>query len=150
MIAFLRNVFCTWICLYLAIGQVALANPNDPTPVKQGDPAPFNGILIPTLKAAEMTARLEQSESLCLARIDSSVASAVNQKQFLLNNCESSKKIMDDLYKSRLTAQTNYSDFLEKRITSPGLSKEWVFIIGIVAGVGITIGAGYAMTEAGR
>tara|TARA_B100000161_G_C33354419_1_gene326086 strand:- start:162 stop:614 length:453 start_codon:yes stop_codon:yes gene_type:complete len=150
MITFLRNAICVWICLFLSVGQVALANPNDPAPLKQGEPAPFNGVLIPTLKAAEMTARLEQSESLCLARVESSVASAVNQKQFLLNNCESSKKIMDDLYKSRLDAQTNYSDFLEKRVTSPGLSKEWVFIIGIVAGVGITIGAGYAMAEAGK
>ena len=150
MIAFFRNVLCIWICSYLALSPVALANPTDPTPIKQGDPAPFNGVLIPTLKAAEMTARLEQSESLCLARIESSVASAVNQKQFLLNNCESSKKIMEDLHNSRLTAQINYSDFLEKRVTSPGLSKEWVFIIGIVAGVGITIGAGYAMAEAGK
>ena len=150
MIAFLRNVLCMWVCVCLAFGQAALANPAEPTPIKQGDPAPFNGVLIPTLKAAEMTARLEQSESLCIARVDSAVAAAVNQKQFLLNNCESSKKIMDDLYNSRLKAQTNYSDFLEKRVTAPGLSKEWVFIIGIVAGVGITIGAGYAMAEAGR
>ena len=134
----------------MALGGSAFANPNDPTPVKQGDPAPFNGILIPTLKAAEMTARLEQSESLCLARVESAVAAAVNQKELLLNNCESSKKIMSDLYNTRLTAQTNYSDFLEKRITSPKLSREWVFIIGIVAGVGITIGAGYAMAEAGK
>ena len=150
MFAFFRNVICVWVCLFLAFGQIAFADPVDPTPIKQGDPAPFNGVLIPTLKAAEMTARLEQSESLCIARIESSVATAVNQKQFLLNNCESSKKIMDDLYTSRLAAQTNYSDFLEKRVTSPGLSKEWVFIIGIVAGVGITIGAGYAMAEASR
>ena len=96
MIAFFRNVLCIWICSYLALGPAALANPAAPTPIQQGEPAPFNGVLIPTLKAAEMTARLEQSESLCLARIESSVASAVNQKQFLLNNCESSKKIMDD------------------------------------------------------
>lgn len=150
MITFFRNAICVWICFCLALGGSAFANPNDPTPVKQGDPAPFNGILIPTLKAAEMTARLEQSESLCLARVESAVAAAVNQKELLLNNCESSKKIMSDLYNTRLTAQTNYSDFLEKRITSPKLSREWVFIIGIVAGVGITIGAGYAMAEAGK
>ena len=85
MYTFFRNVVCVWICLFLSFGQAAFANPNEPTPIKQGEPAPFNGVLIPTLKAAEMTARLEQSESLCLARIDSSVASAVNQKQFLLN-----------------------------------------------------------------
>ena len=147
----LRNLFCGWICFWLTFHPaISLAEQPDPAPLQQGQVAPFSGVLIPTLKAAEMTVKLEQADSLCLTKTESAVATAVNKTQLLLNNCSDSKKIMEQMYKTQLAAQTDYIDFLEKKATAPGISKEWVFIIGIVAGVGITIGAGYAMSEASR
>lgn len=147
----LRNLSCGWICFWLAFHPaISIAEQPDPAPLQQGQVAPFNGVLIPTLKAAEMTVKLEQADSLCLTRIDAAVAAAVNKSQLLLNNCSDSKKIMEKMYKTQLEAQGEYIDFLEKKASAPGISKEWVFIIGIVAGVGITIGAGYAMNSASK
>ena len=61
---------------------------------------------------------------------------------------EAWKNASEEMYKAQLVSQKEYIDFLEKRATSPRISQEVVFIIGIVAGVGITIGAGYAMNQA--
>ena len=147
----LKNSLCGWVCFWLAFHPaICFADEPDPVPIKQGQAAPFNGILIPTLKAAEMTVKLEQSENLCLARIETAVATAINQKQLLLNNCVDSKKIIGDMHLAQITSQQDYIKFLENKATAPKISKEWVFIIGVVAGVGLTIGAGYAMVEAGR
>ena len=55
---------------------------------------------------------------------------------------------MEETYTSQLVANRDYIDFLEKKAMGPRIPQEWVFIIGIVAGAGIAIGAGYAMHEA--
>jgi len=97
-----------------------------------------------------MTVKLEQAKSLCLTRTQTAVDIAINQKQLLLNNCIDSKKIIGDMHLAQIASQHDYIKFLEDKATAPKISKEWVFIIGVVAGVGLTIGAGYAMVEAGR
>ena len=147
---------CSWICCWLALYPAivhaqdteAPANSEQPTPLLTGEIAPFNGILIPTLKAAEMTSRLEQQEAQCGIRVESEVATAISRSQLLLDNCNSARTIYTEMYTSQLLAQRDYIDFLEKRATGPKIPQEVVFIIGIVAGVGLTIGAGYAMHAA--
>lgn len=151
MKAILTNLFCSWVCFCLIFHPaIAFADEPNPAPLKKGQTAPFNGVLIPTLKAAEMTVRLEQADSFCTAKLDSAVASAVNQKQLLLNNCVDSRKIIDNMHTEQIAYQRDYIKFLENEAVAPKISKEWVFIIGVVAGVGLTIGAGYAMVEVGR
>ena len=59
----LRNLFCGWTCFWLAFHPaITLADAPDPAPLQQGQSAPFSGVLIPTLKAAEMTVKLEQAD----------------------------------------------------------------------------------------
>ena len=151
MKAILTNLFCGWVCFCLIFHPaIVLADGPNPTPLEKGQTAPFNGVLIPTLKAAEMTVRLEQADGFCAAKLDSAVASAVNQKQLLLNNCLDSKKIIGNMHTEQILYQRDYIKFLENEAVAPKMSKEWVFIIGVVAGVGLTLGAGYAMIEVGR
>lgn len=148
MITFLKRVMCALLIFSIALyPATALAEENDPAALRAGEPAPFNGVLIPTLKAAEMTTRLEQAEPLCLAKTEAAVAAAVNKSNLLLSNCLDSKKIIQDMHNEQILAQKDYIKFLEKKVTAPQISKEWVFVIGVVAGVGLTIGAGYAMAE---
>ncbi len=144
---------CVWICSWLAFypamtyAQDATTQPS-PAPLNEGQVAPFNGVLIPTFQAAEMTARLEEQESLCNIRVESAVQAAQSRSQLLLDNCTSSRQIYTEMYTAQLASQREYIDFLEKRATGPKIPQEVVFIIGIVAGVGLTIGAGYAMHNA--
>jgi len=152
------NFICVWVCFWLAFHPAITyaqdsdttesTTTNQPAALQTGDIAPFNGVLIPTLQAAEMTARLEQQEQQCNIRVESEVATALNRSQLLLDNCNSSRTIYTEMYTSQLQSQREYIDFLEKRATGPKVPQEWVFIIGIVAGVGLTIGAGYAMHAA--
>ena len=154
----LTNSICAWICCWLAFyPAITYAQDSEstdstaqvqPTPLQTGAVAPFNGILIPTLQAAEMTARLEQQESFCNARITTEVETALSRSQLLLDNCTSARQVYEEMYTSQLASQREYIDFLEKKATGPKIPQEVVFIIGIVAGVGITIGAGYAMHAA--
>lgn len=152
MSRFFLNVMCSWICCFLILyPTVTYADEvvvEQPTPLKAGTPAPFNGVLIPTLQAAEMTAKLEQQESKCNLRVQTEVERALSRSQLLLDNCTSSREIYDEMYKTQLASQQDYINFLEKRASGPKISQEVVFIIGVIAGVGITIGAGYAMTQA--
>tara|TARA_B100000212_G_scaffold209674_1_gene158343 strand:- start:93 stop:563 length:471 start_codon:yes stop_codon:yes gene_type:complete len=148
------NFVCSWVCCWLAFypalahAQETEVTTNQPIPLTTGDTAPFNGVLIPTLQAAEMTARLEQQEAQCNLRIESEIQTALSRSQLLLDNCNSFRQTYDEMYKSQLASQRDYIDFLEKKATAPKIPREVVFIIGIVAGVGITIGAGYAMHAA--
>ena len=118
---------------------------EQPTPLRTGESAPFNGVLIPTLQAAEMTARLEQQEAQCNLRVQTEVQRALSQKQLLLDNCNSARQTYEEMYRTQLASQREYIDFLEKKAMGPRIPQEVVFIIGIAAGVGITIGAGYAI-----
>lgn len=154
----LTNFMCGWICFWMAFhpaityaqdsGSNESATTVQPTPLITGESAPFNGILIPTLQAAEMTARLEQQEQQCSIRVASEVELALNRSQLLLDNCNSARSTYTEMYTSQLQAQREYIDFLEKKAIAPKVPREWVFIIGVVAGVGLTIGAGYAMHSA--
>ena len=151
------NVMCAWICCWLAFYPAVVhaqdsqpANVEQPTPLQAGDAAPFNGVLIPTIQAAEMTARLEQQEAQCSLRVQTEVQRALSQKQLLLDNCNTTRLAYEEMYRTQLTSQREYIDFLEKKASGPRIPQEVVFIIGIVAGVGITIGAGYAMHSAAQ
>ena len=153
MKSILRQLICAWICYWLAFNPslaYAEENQQDPTPVTKGQPAPYAGVLFSTLKAAELTARLEAQQSLCDAKTKKEVDAAVSVVQLRLDNCSSSRQVLEDMYKTQIQSQKEYIDFLEKKATKPKLSSEVVFIIGIVAGVGITIGAGYAMNQASQ
>lgn len=154
MKSILRQLICAWICCWLAVNPTLSyaqdGSQPDPTPVKQGEPVPYSGVLFSTLKAAELTARLEAQQTLCEARVKKEVDLAVSVVQLKLDNCSSSRQVLEGMYKTQIQSQREYIDFLEKKATKPKLSGEVVFIIGIVAGVGITIGAGYAMSQASQ
>lgn len=149
------NVICTWICCWLAI-QPAVSYAQDDTsppetqvtPVQAGEVVPYNGVLFSTLKAAELTAQLEQSESVCNLRVEREVALVKSNLQLQLDNCTSTRTVYEEMYKTQIQSQQDYIKFLERKASGPRIPQEVVFIVGIVAGVGITIGAGYAMHQA--
>ena len=142
-----KNLFCVYFCSWL-IAFPTLTYAADPIPVSEGDTVPFDGVLFTNEDAARLLASLETQESTCQARIEHEVATAVNEKQLLLNICESNLNLRTQMYEQRLVFYTDYSQQLESRLTKPKLSPELTLFIGILAGVGLTIGAGVAMNQA--
>jgi len=136
-----------WISAFL-IFYPTISYGAEPIPIKEGDPAPFDGVILTTTDAAVLLANLEQQQTRCQANIDLAVSTALAAKQLELDTCNSNFQIRTDLYETQLTGYRDYNIFLEERLTKPKLSPEWVLIIGIVTGVGITIGAGVAMNQA--
>ena len=126
----------------------AISHAGEPVPINEGDPAPFTGVILTTADAAVLLANLDQQTSRCQANIDLAVATAVAAKQLELDTCNSNFQIRTDFYNTQLTAYRDYNGYLEQRLTRPKLPPEWALVIGIVAGVGITIGAGVAMNQA--
>ena len=145
LINILFAYFCAWLVIF-----PTLAHGDEPTPIQEGELAPFSGILFPTIDAAKLLSSLEQQESACQARIELGIAEALAANQLLLDTCTSNLQIRTDMYDLQLSGYRDYTNFLEKKAVQPGISREWVLVIGILTGVGITIGAGVAMNQASR
>ena len=141
------TIITAWICAFL-IFHPAISYAADPVPIKEGEPAPFDGVILTTPDAAVLLANLEQQNVRCQASIDLAVSTAIAAKQLELDTCNSNFVIRTDLYNTQLAGYRDYSIYLEERLTRPKLRPEWALVIGIVAGVGITIGAGVAMNQA--
>ena len=148
---FLRNIALT--CLTVALGFFPAGAHGDdpvveePTGIKQGEVAPFAGVLFPTVTAAQLLADLEASTQRCEAATELAVSEAVNRQQLLLDTCNSNLQIRTEMYESRLQGMQDYNTFLEQRLTKKKISPEWTFIIGIATGVGVTLASGYAIHE---
>ena len=135
-----------WICAFLVLCPT-LSYAEDPVPINEGEPAPFTGVLLRTDDAARLLLTLEQQQAQCQAQIDFAVLTAVSAKQLELDTCNSNLQIRSELYETQLSGYQDYSVFLETQITKPKFPQEVTFILGILAGVGITIGAGYAINQ---
>jgi len=142
----LQTIILAWVCTFLVLYPVT-SYADEPVPIKEGDPAPFDGVILTTTSAAELLLTLEQQQMRCQTQIDFAVATAINAKQLELDTCNSNLQIRTDLFNTQLSGYQDYSQFLEERILKPKIPPEVVFIIGVVAGVGITIGAGYAINQ---
>ncbi len=144
---FFQTLLLVWICAFLVFNPT-ISYAADPVPIKEGEAAPFDGVILTTEDAAILLANLEQQNVRCQANIDLAVVTAVAAKQLELDTCNSNFQIRTDLYNTQLAGYRDYSQFLEQRVTRPKLGPEWTLLIGIVTGVGITIGAGYALNQA--
>jgi len=144
---FFNTVIVAWICAFLVM-YPAISYADEPVPINEGEPAPFTGVILTTEDAATLLANLEQQNERCQASIDLAVTTAVSAKQLELDTCNSNFQIRTDFYNTQLAAYRDYNIYLEERLTKPRLSPEWALVIGIDAGVGITIGAGVAMNQA--
>ena len=143
----IQTIMCAWICAFLVF-YPTLSYADDPIPIKEGDPAPFDGVILTTADAAVLLANLEQQQARCQANIDLAVSTAIAAKQLELDTCNSNFQIRTNLYDTQLAAYQDYNVFLEDRLTKPKFPPELVLVIGILTGVGITIGAGVAMNQA--
>ena len=141
-----QHLMLAWICAFLVL-HPAVSYADEPVPINEGEPAPFDGVLLRTDHAAQLLLTLEQQQEACQAQIDFSVATAVNAKQLELDTCNSNLQIRTEMFERQITGYQDYSRFLEEQVSKPKLSRELTFILGIVAGVGITIGAGYAINQ---
>tara|TARA_B100000519_G_scaffold200099_1_gene212571 strand:- start:650 stop:1096 length:447 start_codon:yes stop_codon:yes gene_type:complete len=141
-----QSLILAWVCAFLVL-YPAVSYADDPVPITEGEPAPFTGVLLRTDDAARLLLNLEQQQEQCQAQIDFAVTTAVSAKQLELDTCNSNLQIRTEMFETQIAGYQDYNRFLENQISKPKFPQEVTFILGIVAGVGITIGAGYAINQ---
>jgi len=120
------------------------------TQVKKGDAAPFTGVLLSNDTAAKLFGDIKYSKKECDARLSKELEFSKIKFESLLKT----EQLKFDVEKKRLDGMIAVRDdrikFLEDNFRPPAWyeSGEFWFAFGIVAGIGITTAAGYAIGQA--
>jgi len=133
--------------IILLLSTLTYAGDPVTVPISEGEPAPFSGVLLNNVAAATMIASSEESEARCKIITDSELDLQAARhlrdmeiKEAELTFCQNTKEQL-------LDHQQKYIDILEGQITKKKIPPELMFGIGVVAGVGLTIGSGYAVGQ---
>ena len=115
--------------------------------VSEGEPAPFSGTLFSTEAAARLLVDLETNQASfeieCTRRLDVQRA----EMQLQIDVLQASRDALQLRYDDTLLIKNEHIDFLERQTVKRRLPPEALFVIGIVSGVAITIGSGYALSQ---
>jgi len=120
------------------------------TQVKKGDTAPFTGVLLSNDTAAKLFGDIKYSKKECDARLSKELEFSKIKFESLLKT----EQLKFDVEKKRLDGMIAVRDdrikFLEDNYRPPAWyeSGEFWFAFGVVAGIGITTAAGYAIGQA--
>ena len=152
----------TLICFFAYIvflPTIALADPPPaapPTPtivtLKVGEPAPFSGTLFSTKAAAKLLIDLEYSSETCKLEKDRELGILRSKLQLQVDLCIASRDAQKLRFDETLLIKTGQISFLESQLkpTPWYESGEFWFAVGLVGGVLITVGAGYAIGQANK
>ena len=128
---------------------------SDDAPIEQvttlqlGDPAPFAGTLFSTAAAARLLTNLEFSQEACQLEIDRQLMLEGAQYQLKIDTITASRAALQFRYSEMEAIRTSQIDFLQESIKPRRWfeSGEFWFGMGVVGGVLITVGAGYALGQ---
>ena len=142
-------------CLSIAFSPaLSLANETETTglvtQLEQGDSAPFKGILLSNDTAAKLFADIKFSEKECDARVEKETDALQIKHKSLIKSCELKAKIESERLAGMISVRDDRIKFLEKNYNPPAWyeSGEFWFAVGVIAGIGITATAGYAIGQA--
>jgi hypothetical protein len=148
----MRSFFKKAIIIYLSSWLIAAApvHAQDSVSIKEGDPAPFDG----TLLTHETAAKLLVEASSCDEKIEIVVTKAQEEAKA---QCSLEKEMLNitidtqkQRYDSALKLQDTQLDYMIKAATKPKISRETVFIIGVLSGVAITAVSAYSISAASQ
>jgi len=141
-------IFCCISVTYMPVS--VYAEEGLVTQVKKGDAAPFTGVLLSNDTAAKLFGDIKYSKKECDARLSKELEFSKIKFESLLKT----EQLKFDVEKKRLDGMIAVRDdrikFLEDNFRPPAWyeSGEFWFAFGVVAGIGITTAAGYAIGQA--
>lgn len=141
-------IFCCVSVTYMPVS--VYAEEGLVTQVKKGDTAPFTGVLLSNDTAAKLFGDIKYSKKECDARLSKELEFSKIKFESLLKT----EQLKFDVEKKRLEGMIAVRDdrvkFLEDNYRPPSWyeSGEFWFAFGVVAGIGITTAAGYAIGQA--
>ena len=149
---FLNSIVTGMIGFSLVFSPVSRASEaseiENAVPIEAGEAAPFTGTLLSNEAAASLLSELrtckDSASSNLQLTFDQYRATCNLEKDLLTIQVETQQL----RYENIIDAQTQQLDYMLRANTSPRLSKEVVFILGVVSGVGITMAAAYGLSAA--
>ena len=115
--------------------------------ISKGERAPFSGTIFNIQASARVLAELETSKEACKIECDRETEKKIADLQLRYNILKASNDALTLKYDETLKIKNSQIDFLEDKIKKPPISKEVMFVLGVVAGVGITMSSAYALGQ---
>lgn len=145
--------------LFFSVPAVYAETPAPPveerervTTLRLAEPAPFAGTLFSTKAAAKLMVDLKFTQETCNLEIDRRLGLLRGDMQLKLDILQGSYNSLQNKHTSLMQIKSEQIEFLEGQI-KPTVwyeSGEFWFAMGVVGGILITIGAGYALGQANK
>ena len=122
------------------------------TTVRLGEPAPFSGTLFSTKAAAKIMVDLKFTQETCNLEIDRRLGLLRSDMQLKLDILQGSYDSLQTKHTSLMQIKAEQIEFLENKIKPVPWYEtgEFWFAMGVVGGILITVGAGYALGQANK
>ena len=122
------------------------------TTLRLGEPAPFAGTLFSTKAAAKLMVDLKFTQETCNLEIDRRLGLLRGDMQLKLDILQGSYDSLQTKHTSLIQIKNDQIDFLEEKIKPVAWyeSGEFWFAMGVVGGILITVGAGYALGQVNK
>ena len=157
--SFTLVAFVTTTCLFPTITYAQENEPTEETEVtltekvttlKLGDPAPFAGTLFSIPAAAKILADLEFTQQQCKLEIDRRLSLQASEFKLQLDIKQAAFDSLQTKHTELMVIRDQQVEYLTQNYKSPKWyeSGEFWFAIGLIAGIGVTVGAGYAIGQA--
>ena len=117
--------------------------------IVQGAPAPFTGTLFNTAAAARLMIDLEFTQETCKVETDRQLGLLRSELQLKIDLCTARTEALQLRHTEILQIKNDQIAFLEGQLKPQPWyqSTEFGIAIGVVLGVAITVGAGYALGQ---
>ena len=124
--------------------------PAQVTTLRAGEPAPFDGTLFSVPAAARLLTDLEFTQEQCNLQITNRLSLQQSEFQLQLDTQLARYTALEYKHTELMNLRTQQIDFLTENYQPRAWyeSGEFWFAMGIVGGVLITVGAGYAIGQA--
>ena len=118
------------------------------TGIQEGEAAPYSGVLLNTIAAAQIFVDKDHSQEECGLRIQFEVEKETQRMNLLLDNMKVTLESAEERHNSILEIKNQEIERLSEIASeTPNDYSMWWFAGGVIAGIGLTIGVAFAINE---
>lgn len=118
------------------------------TGIQEGEAAPYSGVLLNTIAAAQIFVDKDHSQEECGLRIQFEVEKETQRMNLLLDSMKVTLESAEERHNSILEIKNQEIERLSEIASeTPNDYSMWWFAGGVIAGIGLTIGVAFAINE---
>ena len=148
------SIFLFSTNVYAAPSEVSLGAAGQTmgkiSPLKKGQEAPFDGVLLDASAAAKLMVDQQESENQCKIETEKEVATVKAKLDLDLANARASNEALQKELDVRVSLKDEHIEFLEKQTLKNAKkadNSKWWLLGGIAAGIALTIGGAFVIRE---